>query len=82
MLRNSTGFARRHPRLANRVQQRSFAVIDVTHESDDGTTGFEFLFLGNDRRRRRYHHLLDFVNAAAFLAALFFQDEPVALANL
>ena len=82
VLGNSTGFTRRHSRLADCVQQRSFAVIDVTHKSDDRTTRFEFLFLGDDRRRRRHHDLLDFVNAAALFAALFFQDEPVTLANL
>ena len=35
VLRDSAGFARRDPRLANRVHQRRLAVIDVAHESDD-----------------------------------------------
>ena len=82
VLRDSAGFARRDARLANRVHQRRFAVIDVAHESDDRPARLEFFLLLDDRRRRRDDDLLDLVNAAAFLAALFFENESVLLAIL
>ena len=47
-----------------------------------GPAEFEFFFLLDDRRRRRDHDLLDFVDAAAFFAALHFENEAVFLANL
>ena len=40
VLRDSAGFARGDARLANRVHQRSLAVIDVAHESDDRRARF------------------------------------------
>ena len=36
----------------------------------------------NDRRRRRYDLLFDFVNASALFAALFFENEAVILRDL
>ena len=46
-----------------------------------GAARLEFFFLLDDRRRRRDHDLLDFVNAAAFFAALHFENEAVLLAQ-
>ena len=37
VLRNTAGFAARHVGFANGVEQRRFAMIDVTHDRDDGT---------------------------------------------
>src|SRR5205807_3113556 len=82
VLRDSTRFARRYARLANRVQERGLAMIDMSHERDDGAARLEFLFLLNNRRRRRYARLFDFVNASALFAALFFENEPVILRDL
>ena len=47
-----------------------------------GPRRLEFLFLLDDGRRRGDDHLLDFVDAAAFLAAFHFENESVFLANL
>src|SRR5581483_1614776 len=50
MLRNAAGLTRGDVRLANRVEQAGFAVIDVAHHSDDGRTRLEIflgLFLGD-----------------------------------
>ena len=47
-----------------------------------GARGFEFFFLLDDRRRRRDDDLLDLVNAAAFFAALFLENESVVLRDL
>ena len=47
-----------------------------------GPRRFEFFFLLDDRRRRRDHDLLDLVDAAAFLAALHFENETVLRTNL
>ena len=82
VLRDSAGFAGRDARLADRVHQRSFAVVDVAHESDDGTAKLEFLFLLNDRRRWRDDDLLDLVNAAAFFADFLLENKAVALRDL
>ena len=82
VLRDSTRFASRYARLANRVKQRGLAMIDMAHERDDGTARLEFLFLFNDWWRRCNDHLFDFVNASALFAALFFQNEPVILRDL
>ena len=82
VLRDSTRFTGRYARLANRVHQRGLAMIDMSHERDDGAARLEFLFLFNNRRRRRNDHLFDLVNAGAFFAALLFQNEPVILRDL
>ncbi len=81
VLGDSAGFARGDARLANRIHQRRLAVIDVTHERDNRAARLEFLFLLDHRRRRRDDDLLDFVDAAAFLAAFHFENEAVLLAN-
>ncbi len=57
-------------------------MIDVPHESDNRRARLEFLFLLNDRRRRRDHLLFHLVNAGAFFPPLFFQNEPVVFRNL
>ena len=82
VLCNSANFACRYARLSNRVHERSFAMINVAHERDDGTAGLELLLLFNNRGRRRNHNLFDFVDAAAFFTALFFENKTVVLANL
>ncbi len=46
MLRNAAGFAAGNARAADRVEQRSLAVVDVTHHGDDRRTRQRF------RRRR------------------------------
>ena len=81
MLSNSAGFACRHARFADRVEQRSFAVIDVPHERDNRSARLEFFFFGNDWRRGRDHRLLDLVHAGTFFAALFFENETVVLGD-
>ena len=53
VLRDAAGFARGDARLADRIHERSLAVIDVTHERDDGRAELEFFFLLDDRRRWR-----------------------------
>src|SRR5438034_2287568 len=82
VLRDPTGFASRDARLANRVQERGLPMIYVSHERDNGTARLKFLFLFNDRRRRRHDHLFHFVNAGALFAALLFQNEPMILRDL
>ena len=82
VLGNPAGFARRHPRLADRIHERRFAVIDVSHKRNDGRAELELLFLFDNGRRRRHHHLFDLVHASAFEAHFFFEHESVALGNL
>jgi len=41
MLGDAAGFARRDVGLADHIEQRSLAVVHVTHDRDDGRTGFE-----------------------------------------
>ena len=55
VLRDPAGFASCDARLPNRIQQTGFTMIDVPHESDNRRARLEFLFLFNDRRRRRDH---------------------------
>ena len=57
-------------------------MIDMAHKRDDWAARFEFLFLLDDRWRRRDHHLFDLVNARALFAAFFFENKPMVLANL
>ena len=40
MLGNATGFARHDIGFAQGIEQRGFAVIDVTHDGDNRRTGF------------------------------------------
>ncbi len=82
VLSDSAGLARCDSRFTDRIHQRRFAVIDVAHESDDRCARFKFLRLFNDRRRWRDHDLLNLVHARAFFAALFFENESVALGDL
>src|SRR6202022_4072813 len=82
VLRDSACFAGRDPSFSDRVEQRRFAVIDVTHERNDWTARLELLLLLDDRLWWRDNDLLDLMDAGAFFPALFFEDEPVALANL
>ena len=82
VLRDPTRFTSRHTRLANRIHQRCFAVIDMAHKCDDGTARLEFLFLFNNRRRRRDDYMFYFVNTGAFFTPLFFQNKPVGLRDL
>ena len=82
VLSDSAGLARCNSSFANRIHQRRFAVVDVSHESDDRRARFEFLRFFNDRRRRRDYDLLNFVHARAFFAAFFFENESVALCDL
>ena len=82
VLGDSSCFASRYTRLANRVQERGLAMIDMAHEGDDGAARLELLWFFNNRRRRRDDYLFHLVNAGAFFAALLFQNEPVVLRNL
>ncbi len=79
VLGNSARFTCRDTRLADRIHQRCFAMINVSHERDDGTARFEFLFLFDNRRRRRDNYLFYLVNAGSFFTAFFFENEPVIL---
>ena len=79
MLSNSASLACGNTRLPNGVHQRRLAVVNVSHERDNGSARLKFFFLFNDRWRRCNDYLLDFVNTASFFAALLFQNEPVAL---
>ena len=80
------GDAARFPRgdagFADKIHERSFAVVDVAHESDDGRTGFEFLFgdldfgfggRGDDRFR--------LVHPGTGLAFFFLENKTMFLAD-
>ncbi len=82
VLGDAARFAGRDTRLANRVHERGFAVIDVAHEGDDGRAQLELFFLLDDGRRRRDHDFDLFMDAAAFFATLHLEDEAVFVANL
>ena len=56
-------------------------MIDVAHESNDGSARLEFFFLGRLGRRRWRDDFDDLVHAAAFFAPLHLEDEAVRLAN-
>ena len=51
VLRDAAGFARRHLRGADGVQQRRLAVVDVAHDGDDRRTGLRLLQVILRRRR-------------------------------
>jgi hypothetical protein len=78
----SARFTSRHPRLTNRIQERCFPMIDVTHECNDGTARLKFLFRFNDRRRRRDDYLFHLVNPGSLFTTLLFQNKPVIFCNL
>src|SRR4029077_20920509 len=82
VLRNSAGFASCDTCFPDRVHQGSFPVIDVPHKSDDWRPGFKFFLLGRNWRRWSDYDLLDFMNAGAFFASLFFQNKTVTLGDL
>ena len=48
---------------------------------NDRRPQLELFLLLDNRRRRRDHYLLDFVHAAAFFAALHFENEAVLVAH-
>ena len=81
VLRDSASFTGCDPRLTNRIHKRGFAMIDMSHERNDGSARLEFFFLFNNGRRGRHNNLFDLVNAAAFLTTFFFQNESVVLGN-
>ena len=41
VLRNAARFTLGHAAVANRIQQRGLAVVDMTHDGDDRRTGLE-----------------------------------------
>ena len=50
MLRDATGLAARDIRSANRIEQRSLAVIDVTHDGDHRSARqFDIVGIGGDQ---------------------------------
>src|SRR5437763_16845781 len=57
-------------------------MIDVAHESNDGSARLEFLLFRWLRRWRSNNNLFFLVNTAAFFTALFLQKESVPLRNL
>src|SRR5205814_4785420 len=57
-------------------------MIDVAHESNDGSARLEFLLFRWLRRWRSNNNLFFLVNTAAFFTALFLQNESVPLRNL
>ena len=52
VLRDATGLARGDFRLADRVQQRRLAVVDVTHDRDHRRAGLEIVVVVLERRVR------------------------------
>ena len=82
VLGDPAGFIRRDVGLSNRIHERRLAVVDVSHESDDGSARLEFFLSLNDRRRWRDHYFLDLVHSAAFFAAFHLEDKTVLGANL
>ncbi len=82
VLRDATCFACRYPGLANRIEKRGFAVIDVAHESHDGCTRLEGLLARLLRflRDLNLHFLLVMTLGSILLLAL--KDETVLLAEL
>ena len=81
VLGDAPGFTSCNTRLANRIQERRFAMINMSHECDDGAARLEFLFLFDDRWRWRDNDLFHLVNAGPFFTPLLFQNEPVILRN-
>ena len=84
VLRDATRLTSGDPRLAQRIQKRCLAMVNVTHESDDRSAQLEFLLLHLLRHLSlRFHdHLLNLVHTSALLALLTLQLETVLLANL
>src|ERR671910_2249416 len=52
VLRDAAGLARGHLRLADRVEQRRLAVVDVAHDGHDGGARLEVLVVVLERRLR------------------------------
>ena len=83
VLRNAARFARRHPRLADKIHERCFAVVDVAHEGDDRRARFQFVLGHHDRGFGwRGDHRFGFVHAGPGLALLLFENKTVLLAHL
>ena len=79
MLGDAAGFAGGDVGFANDIEQRSFAVIDVAHDGDDGRAQDHFLRLIVDVE---FHLPLGRVNhTAAALAFLYFETKAVFGAN-
>ena len=80
VLRDAAGLARGHIRLADHVEQRGFAVVNMAHDGDHRGARFELfrfvLHVELDLFDRRVHH-----PAAAF-ALLHFKTEPIFRAKL
>ncbi len=70
VLGDATGFARRDARLADRIEERGLAVIDMTHESDDRRTRLH-LRRRDDHDLGRFDHLDRSVNLACAFFPLF-----------
>src|SRR5437879_13509316 len=76
VLGDATGFTSCNTRLANRIQERRFAMINMSHECDDGAARLEFLFLFDDRWRWRDNDLFHLVNAGPFSRRSFSKMNP------
>ena len=82
VLRDATRLTRRDARLADKVHERSFAVVDMPHERDDRRTRFEF-FLGDFDFGfgRRCNDRLGLVHAGTGHAFFFFENKSVLFAD-
>ena len=79
VLRDAAGLARRDVRLADHVEQRSFAVVNVTHDRDHRRAGLEILGLVVQIHLDFFHRRVN--HAAAAFAFFDFEAHAVFGAN-
>ena len=80
VLRDATGFTRRDIRLANHVEQRRFAVVNVTHDGDDRCARLQIFRLVVDVQLNFFLGRVN--NAFALRAFLRFKFVAVMRTNL
>ena len=80
VLRDATGFTRRDIRLANHVEQRRFAVVNVTHDGDDRCARLQIFRLVVDVQLNFFLGCVN--NAFALRAFLRFKLVAVMRTNL
>ena len=81
VLRDAARFSGCHPTLANRIHQRSLAVIDVPHESDDRGSRLQLFLRLDHRPRRLFHDHRSRVDSSPFLPFFDFKNVAVLFAN-
>ena len=82
VLGDPTGLAAHDLALAVIVEDRGFAVIDVTHDRDDGRTNLEKILRLRLRSFRLDDDLLDLVETLVLVALLALEGETVHFAHL